>query len=173
MPFMGPPPITPKFGSVSLTHPSVEAESNDHEPHPPQARVRPLQAQAPVEQVLFGPHLVPQAPQLLASVCLLTQLPQFAKPDAQQMLPPVPEEQLPLWHRLLLLHVPPFAVFETHVPPPSQTMPVVPQLVPAAAFAWLVQTSAPVAQLFVPGLQVAPQVPPGVQATQVPLPSQT
>jgi hypothetical protein len=49
----------------------------------------------------------------------------------------------------------------------------VPQVVPAAAFVWFMQTGVPVEQLKVPGLQAEPQAAPVTQAVQVPLPSQT
>ncbi len=49
---------------------------------------------------------------------------------------------------------------------------MVPHVVPAVAFVWL-QTTAPVVQLVVPGLQVVPQAALIVQATQLPLASQT
>jgi hypothetical protein len=48
----------------------------------------------------------------------------------------------------------------------------VPQTAPADAFVWL-QTGAPVVHAIVPGLHIVPHAASFVQATQLPLPSQT
>ena len=60
----------------------------------------------------------------------------------------------------------------TQLPLPSQTW-LVPQDVPADLIVWFLQLGAPPLQSKVPGLQADPQAAPAVQATQVPLPSQT
>src|SRR5438876_658523 len=56
-------------------------------------------------------------------------------------------------------------------PLPLHTM-LVPHVVPAGAFV-MSQTGAPVVQLAVPGLHVVPHDAPAVQATQLPVASQT
>jgi hypothetical protein len=43
-------------------------------------------------------QVLPHIPQLLASDCRLTQLPQFVLPDAQQRPTEPFFEQFPLWH---------------------------------------------------------------------------
>jgi len=89
------------------------------------------------------------------------------------MLAPVTGKlaQFPLWHWTLLWHDPPLDVRVTQLPAPSQIW-FVPQVLPCIAFDWL-QTTAPVVQLIVPGLQVVPQAMLAVHAIQAPVGSQT
>ncbi len=88
-----------------------------------------------------------------------------------QQIPVASSAQFPLWHSWLFVHEPPLAVLATQLPPPSHAR-FDPQAVPTPAGDW-VHFGPPVLQLIVPGLHVVPHVMLTVQATQVPLPSQT
>lgn len=100
-------------------------------------------------------------------------VPSSLSPEALQTGVPVEQLWMPVLHVWLgeqvvpSLHVPQF-------PEPSQTLPL-PQPVPAATVPVSTQTGLPVEQSVEPVLQgaEAAQLPPCVQATHAPLPSQT
>jgi len=79
--------------------------------------------------------------------------------------------QFPLWHNRLFVHAAPLAAVATQLPAPSHAR-FDPQVVPTLA-GDLLHTEAPVLQLIVPGLHVVPQAALIVQATQLPVASQT
>jgi hypothetical protein len=90
----------PYWELCKFSQPSNVLDSNVQLPQLPHDSVVPTHSQFPVWQLLFAPHAVPHVPQLLLSVVVLTQLPQFDCPEGQHK--PLPVDGLA--EQLLLVH---------------------------------------------------------------------